>query len=201
VSEPPEASGEAPRVATARPSTIALMVTTSALVDRWRRTREGTIALARAVPPEHFDWRPHADAFSCGDIIRHLILAEQVFRLFIEASGRGEDWDPWKMTGPGEERLRNARPMVLEAAGMTDLGTTLDHCIELWAAQQAETEAVLAAVPDDALARVVEHPALALRAPLWEMFLLLMEHEIHHRGQLSAYLKMLRVEQPAMLMR
>lgn len=157
--------------------------------------------MARAVPPEHFDWRPHAGAFSCGDIVRHLMLAEQVFRLFLEASGRGEDWDPWGMTGPGEERLRNARRAVLEAAGTSELGSTVDECIEQWAAQQVETETVLAAVPDEALGRIVEHPALALRAPVWEMFLLMIEHEIHHRGQLSAYLKMLRVEQPAMLMR
>jgi hypothetical protein len=36
------------------------MLTNGQVIDRWRRTREGTLALVRAIPPEHFDWRPLA---------------------------------------------------------------------------------------------------------------------------------------------
>jgi uncharacterized damage-inducible protein DinB len=177
------------------------MLTTAALIDRWRRTREGTRALVQAIPAEHFDWRPHAAAFSCGDLVRHMMQAEQMFRLFLAAAGRGEAWDPWQMTGTGEDRLRSARRAILEGAGTSDLGTTVAACLDRWQAMQAETEAALATVTDEALARVVEHPVTVIRSPLWEMFLLMIEHEIHHRGQLSAYLKVLGVEQPALLMR
>jgi uncharacterized damage-inducible protein DinB len=177
------------------------MLTTRALIDRWRRTRAGTRALVQAIPPEHFDWRPHAEAFSCGDIVRHLMQAEEMFRLFLAAGGRGEPWDPWQMTGTGEDRLRSARRAILDGAGASELGTTAAACLAQWQAMEAETEAALATVTDQALANVVEHPVTVIRSPLWEMFLLMIEHEIHHRGQLSAYLKVIGVEQPALLMR
>jgi uncharacterized damage-inducible protein DinB len=177
------------------------MLTTAALIDRWRRTREGTVALVQSIPLEHFDWRPHPDAFSCGDIVRHLMQAEQVFGLLLAAAGRGEAWDPWQMTGSGEERLRSARRAILDGAGTVELGTTPAACLEHWHTLRGETEAALATVPDAALTNAVEHPVTAIRSPLWEMFLLMIEHEIHHRGQLSAYLKVLGVDQPALLMR
>ena len=177
------------------------MLTTDALIDRWRRTREGTRALVHAIPPEHFDWRPNPTAFSCGDIVRHLMQAEQMFRQLLAAGGRGEAWDPWQMTGTGEERLRNARQGIFEGAGTAELGTTAAACLDNWRAIEAETAAELATVSDEALARAVEHPIAALQSPLWGMFLHMIEHEIHHRGQLSAYLKVLGVEQPALLMR
>jgi uncharacterized damage-inducible protein DinB len=177
------------------------MLTTNALIDRWRRTRQGTRALVEAIPPEHFDWRPNATAFSCGDIVRHLMQAEQMFRQLLAAGGRGDAWDPWQMTGTGEERLRSARQAIFEGACTNELGSTAAACLERWRAIEAETEAELATVGDDALARGVDHPIAAIHSPLWGMFLHMIEHEIHHRGQLSAYLKVLGVEQPALLMR
>jgi uncharacterized damage-inducible protein DinB len=45
----------------------------------------------------------------------------------------------------------------------------------------------------------MEHPLLAMRVPVWDMFLVFIEHEIHHRGQLSAYLKALGVDQPTFI--
>ena len=57
----------------------------------------------------------------------------------------------------------------------------------------------LARIAPEQLAVEVVHPLMDLRLPLWEMLLTMVGHEIHHRGQLSAYLKMLGVEQPPFL--
>ena len=59
-----------------------------------------------------------------------------------------------------------------------------------------KTERELAAIPDAALTRELDHPLLALRVQLWDMFGLMVEHEAHHRGQLSGYFKVLGLEQP-----
>jgi uncharacterized damage-inducible protein DinB len=45
----------------------------------------------------------------------------------------------------------------------------------------------------------LEHPLSGFRGRLWELLLMMLEHESHHRGQLSAYLKVLRIETPAAL--
>ncbi len=177
------------------------MLTTAILMDRWRRTREGTLALVRAIPAGQFEWRPSERAFSCGDLVRHLMQAERVFRRIIESGVRQEPWDPWRLEGPGEERLRGSRERIRTSAADARFGTTPDACLARWREIQAETDAALSNVPDAALAVEVEHPLAAFRAPVWEMFLFMIEHEIHHRGQLSAYLKALDVDQPANLLR
>src|SRR5947199_10361277 len=79
-------------------------------------------------------------------------------------------------------------------------GASFAACLESWRGVQAKTEEQFAALTPEQLAGAqVEHPLLALRTPLWEMLLTMVGHEVHHRGQLSAYLKMLGVEQPAAL--
>ena len=65
---------------------------------------------------------------------------------------------------------------------------------------QAETESAFAAFTPEQLERVVvEHPIAGLRAPLAEMLHYMLSHEIHHRGQLSAYAKVLGLRQPPVL--
>jgi len=42
----------------------------------------------------------------------------------------------------------------------------------------------------------VHHPVAGLVAPLGEFIWFMASHEVHHRGQLSAYAKMLGLPQP-----
>lgn len=96
-----------------------------------------------------------------------------------------------------ERATGNPRRGAADAA----YGTTIAACLDRWGHVQLDTERALLAIPDAALARVVEHPGTGITGALWEMGLSMVEHEIHHRGQLSAYLKMLGVDQPALLTR
>ena len=45
------------------------------------------------------------------------------------------------------------------------------------------------------------HPLTGLKAAIGQMVLVMMSHEAHHRGQLSAYLKSRGVEHPTTLWR
>jgi uncharacterized damage-inducible protein DinB len=174
-------------------------MTSAQLVERFKRTRHGTRTLVGAIPEAHFGWRPHERAFSCGDLVRHLMQSEIFWRKLLVAGARGERFDPYQLPGSGEERLRAKRAAFLEGSHDEKWGTGVADCLARWADIQAKTERELAAIPDAALATEMEHPLLAMRVPVWDMFLVFIEHEIHHRGQLSAYLKALGVDQPTFI--
>jgi uncharacterized damage-inducible protein DinB len=170
-------------------------------LDYYRRQRSWTRSLVAAVPEEHFGWRPSESSFSCGELVRHLIQSEEFWRKLNLEAVEGKPFDPFGLAGDGRERMTAFRRSNLEAAGRAvRRGATFAECLEIWTPIQARTEAELARITPEQLAAVeVDHPLLAQRFPLWEALLIMVGHEVHHRGQLSAYLKMLGVEQPAIL--
>lgn len=177
------------------------MKTAGEFLAYFRRQRSWTLSLIPAVPEERFDWRPAAGAFSCGELVRHLIQSEVFWRRLIAESVAGGTFDPFGFQGSGKERLEALRPGNLSAAAQGEkLGATFAECLASWTRIQARTEEELAKLTPEQMAAVeVDHPLLAIRLPLWEGLLMMVGHEVHHRGQLSAYLKMLGIEQPAYL--
>ncbi|HEX9943375.1 MAG TPA: DinB family protein [Thermoanaerobaculia bacterium] len=176
------------------------MRTIEEFLDYFRRQRSWTRSLVAAVPEEHFGWRPAASAFSCGELVRHLIQSEGFWRRLMLEAVDGRPFDPFGLAGTGRERMTAFRPRNLASSQGEKFGSTFAECLESWRQVQARTEEELARISAEQLATVeVIHPLLALRFPLWEALLTMVGHEVHHRGQLSAYLKTLGVEQPAVL--
>jgi uncharacterized damage-inducible protein DinB len=176
------------------------MRTTAELLDFYRRQRSWTFTLVSAVPEELFDWRPSESSFSCGELVRHLMLSERFWRKLIVEAVEGRSFDPFGLPGDGRQRMTAFRQPNLEsAAAAENLGTTFAECLERWGPIQARTEEELGRLTPEQLDAVVDHPLLAIRLPAWEALLTMVGHEVHHRGQLSAYLKMIGVEQPAFL--
>jgi len=174
------------------------MITLADFLDHFRRQRRWTLSVVGAIPSRHFDWAPAKGAFSCGDLVRHLMQAEIFWCRLLTAAAAGESLDPFGLEGAAEERMQSFRGRNLESSHNTDYGASAAECVERWSKIQQRTETELGALPDSALVDVViDHPLTRLEAPLWEGLLVMIEHEAHHRGQLSAYLKMLEVEQPA----
>lgn len=175
------------------------MNTIAEFLGHFRRQRGWTLGVVEAVPQEHFDWAPAEDAFSCGDLIRHLMQAEIFWTRVIEHGARGETYDPFAMPEtPGVERMTAFRQPNLAAAHDPKYGTGVEECLAKWREISAQTERRMAAIPDAALhERRLTHPLAGIEGPLWEFLVAMLEHESHHRGQLSAYLKMLGVPQPA----
>ncbi len=167
----------------------------------YRRQRGWTRSLVAAMPEECFGWRPNPDAFGCGELVRHLIQSEVFWCRLLVAAAEGRPYDPFGLTGTSLERMTAFRRPNLESSRTAEkYGSTFAACLESWSRVQQKTEEELARLSPEQLAEVeVEHPLLVIRAPLWEMLLTMVGHEIHHRGQLSAYLKALGVEQPAVL--
>jgi uncharacterized damage-inducible protein DinB len=176
------------------------MRTIEDFLAHYRRQRRWTVALVEAVPEEHFGWAPAEGAFTCGGLVRHLISAESFWRRLLLAAARGEAYDPFAPLGlppEGEERMVAFRPRNLASSAEGKLGATFAECLAAWEGVAARTEAELAALTPEQLAGArLHHPLTGITVPLWEALLVFVEHEAHHRGQLSAYLKALGVPQP-----
>lgn len=172
----------------------------STLLEHYRRERRGTRLLIAAVPEELFDWTPHEGGFSLGGLVRHLMQAEIFWRKLLEAAIEGRDHDPFGLAGEPAARLVTFRPVNVDASNDERLGATFADCLEAWGPIQTKTEAFLESLSEEQIAGTrVRHPLVGLEGPLGQMVLVMVSHEGHHRGQLSAYLKNRGVEHPATL--
>jgi uncharacterized damage-inducible protein DinB len=172
----------------------------AALLRHYRRERRGTRLLVSAIPDELFDWVPEGSGFSLGGLVRHLIQAEAFWRRLLQAAAEGEEYDPFGLSGEAAERMERFRPMNEGASNDERLGKTAAECLETWSPVQSKTEAFLGSLTESQLAGArIRHPLLGLEESLGQSVLIMVAHEVHHRGQLSAYLKMHGVEQPTAL--
>ena len=173
------------------------MRTIQDFLDHFHRQRRWTRTLVEAVPEDRFDWAPSPSDFSCGDLVRHLMLAEVSFRRMLLAAARGESYDPFGLSGSLAERTEAFRPRNLEISHSERFGRSFAECLRIWEDIERKTAQELAAIPPEALhSRQAEHGLTGLKVPVWEMCLVMVGHEAHHRGQLSAYLKVLGLPQP-----
>ena len=56
------------------------MHTMTAFLEHFRRQRRATRKLVASIPDAHFTWAPTRDAFSCADVVRHMMQAEVFWR-------------------------------------------------------------------------------------------------------------------------
>jgi uncharacterized damage-inducible protein DinB len=165
---------------------------------RFRQEREWTRALVACLPEEAFGWRPAPDAFSCGELVIHLMQAERFWRKLLVEAVAGRDYDPFRLPGATTaERYAAFRAPNEASSRRPGLPATFADCLARWQEVQTETESAFAAFTSEQLGAVtVRHPVAGLQAPLEDMLDVMIGHEAHHRGQLSAYAKMLGVPQP-----
>jgi uncharacterized damage-inducible protein DinB len=136
------------------------------------RIRERTMRVAACIPADRIDWAPAPGKFSFGDLLRHLGAIERW--MFAENAQRR----PSSYPGHGRE-----------------LAGDLDSCLDYMRRMHAESMAIFATLDDDALREKCMTPGGAeLRIGKWLRSMI--EHEVHHRGQLYLMLSMLGVETP-----
>ena len=121
-----------------------------------RRTR----ALAQAVPADSLEWSPAPGRFTPGDILRHIAATER-----------------W-MWGENVQ----GRPSRYPGHG-ADLAEGKDAVLAYLDAMHAETVEIIASLSDEELSgRCMTVGGVELT--VWKWLRLMVEHEIHHRGQL-----------------
>ena len=146
--------------------------TAGAFVPYFENIRSRTMRVIRCVPPEQLEWRPREGAFSFGDLIRHLGAVER--HMFAENAQRR----PSRYPGHGPE-----------------LAEGYDAVIAYIERMHAETMAILNRLSDDDLLTVCTTPGGA-DIQVWKWLRAMVEHEVHHRGQIYLMLNLLGVPTP-----
>jgi uncharacterized damage-inducible protein DinB len=134
--------------------------------------RERTMRVARCIPADKIDWSYAPEKFTLGDILRHLATAER-YMWAENAQGR-----PARYTTHGKE-----------------LADGLENVLAFMERLHAESIAIFSNLSNDDLQRKCITPGDA-PITVWKWLRLMVEHEIHHRGQIYLYLGMLGIPTP-----
>jgi uncharacterized damage-inducible protein DinB len=138
-----------------------------------------TRKLLERVPDGHFDWKPHGKSFSLGQLAQHVATL------------------PWwgQVTLQQTEFDAAANPQLAPVTTRAALLDLFDrHAAATRQALNGKTDAELMApwALKNAGTTVFSMP----KVTVWRSFV--MNHLVHHRGQLSVYLRMQDVPLPAM---
>jgi uncharacterized damage-inducible protein DinB len=147
----------------------------ASLVSTWdylSKVHQRTTRVAQCIPPDKLEWSFRESKFTLGDLVRHIAAIERY--MFAETI-QGQ---PSRYTGCGRE-LADGYEAV-----MTFRETLHSQTVE-----------ILSRLGDEGLAGKCTTPDGA-RITIWKWLRLMMEHEIHHRGQIYLYLAMLEIPTP-----
>lgn len=141
-------------------------------LDYWEKVRGRTRRVVDRIPPESLEWTWKPGRFTPGDLVRHLAGIERW--MYAENARRL----PSRYPGHGQE-LASGLPAVL---------AYLERL-------HAESMEIFRGLSDADLQSKCATPGGAeIRIGKW--LRLMIEHEVHHRGQIYLYLAMLGVQTP-----
>ncbi len=153
----------------------------SEFVKYWRGFRGRTRRTLAVFPPDAGPWRPVKGAFCVADLARHLGRAERDF--FVA-----------RVCGM-PPRVALGSEAALGRGGGTDLTGALAELDALHEESCGMLTDLERREGPDALGRRATTPVGA-GITAWKLLRAMCEHEAHHRGQLSLYLRMVGVEPP-----
>lgn len=145
---------------------------TEPFIDYFEHVRGRTLRVARAVPAERMEWAPRPGTFSFGDILRHLGAIER-FMFAENVLGRQSRY-------PGHGRDL--------ADGFAETFAFLDR-------MHREALEIFRGLDAADLQRRCPTPG-GISIPVWKWLRSMIEHEIHHRGQIYLMLNILEVPSP-----
>jgi uncharacterized damage-inducible protein DinB len=142
------------------------------LADYIDRIRHRTMRVVACVPPDRVDWTYREGKFTFGDLMRHLGAIERW--MFAENAQR----KPSRYPGHGKE-------LAADYVAAVDFMTRM----------HGEAMEIFRRLTDDDLDQKCMTPGGAeLRIGKWLRSMV--EHEVHHRGQIYLYLGMLGIDTP-----
>jgi uncharacterized damage-inducible protein DinB len=145
-----------------------------AFLSYFENIRSRTTRVIDCIPREHFEWRPQDGMFSFADLVRHLAATER-----------------WMF---GE----NARCLPSRYPGHgSELANGYDAVIAYYHNAHGEMVAILQSLTTADLEKRTVTPGGA-PIPVWKWLRSMVEHEVHHRGQIYLMLRLLNVPTPAL---
>jgi uncharacterized damage-inducible protein DinB len=136
------------------------------------KVHQRTQRVVRCIPPDKLSWTYRPGKFTLGDLVRHIATIER-YMLAETVAGR-----PSRYSGCGPE-LADGYEGVLT------------FCERL----HAESVQIFSSLTPDDLQRKCTTPDGA-QLTVWKWLRAMVEHEIHHRGQIYLYLSLLEVPTP-----
>ena len=134
--------------------------------------RSRTDRVVACIPPDELEWRPRAGAFSFGDLIRHIAATE---RFMFAENVQG---NPSRYPGHG-----------------TELAAGYEEVIGYLAKMHAESMDIFRSLsPEDLVGKCV--PPGGSPISVWKWLRAMVEHEVHHRGQIYLMLGILGIPTP-----
>jgi uncharacterized damage-inducible protein DinB len=134
--------------------------------------RARTLRVLHAIPPDKLEWRHSDGVFSPGDLARHIAAVERY--TFAE-----------NVLG---------RPSRYQGCG-TDLADGRENVIAFMGKMHEETVDLLKDLTPQDLERKGTSPQ-GVPVTAWKLLRAMIEHEIHHRGEMYVYLALLGVPRP-----
>jgi uncharacterized damage-inducible protein DinB len=141
-------------------------------LDYWDSVRARTRRVVTCIPPERLEWTHKDGAFTLGDLVRHLAAIER-FMYAETAAGR-----PSRYQGCGR-----------------DLADGYDDVLDFFDRLDRESREIVGGLSEADLARKCETPA-GVPITTWKWLRAMVEHEVHHRGQIYLMLNQLGVPTP-----
>jgi uncharacterized damage-inducible protein DinB len=138
-------------------------------VRNWNYTHKQTARIIKAAPPESLEWRPKEGMFSLRELVSHFPQAEIAF-------------------------VRTAMDGRYSKIELDLTGRTPEEIAAIFDENHARLAEEVATLTSELLAREVEFAGHKLRCR--DLLKVLVEHEIHHRGQLYTYFHLAGVEPP-----
>lgn len=148
------------------------ITTVGPFLEYYEKIRQRTTKVIDCIPPERLDWTYREGKFTFADLIRHLAATERY--MYAENAQR----KPSRYPGCGKDL----------ADGYESVRGFLDR-------MHAESIAIFRGLSDADLAGRCTTPG-GTEITIWKWLRAMVEHEIHHRGQMYLYLSMLGVPSP-----
>jgi uncharacterized damage-inducible protein DinB len=141
-------------------------------LDYYERIRERTLRVAKVIPPDQIEWTFQAGRFTLGDLLRHLATIER-YQFAETVAGRVSSYP-----GCGGE-LADGYDNVLAYVNRL---------------HRESVEIFSRLTPADLKGKCLTPDNTPITT--WKWLRAMVEHEIHHRGQIYLYLALLGVATP-----
>lgn len=147
------------------------------LANLSRIIRERTIRRIDQIPEGFINWRLNNTAMSFVEIVQHLIHVDELFLNLMKSPKKHYIW----VLGTDEPNMH---------VGEQTFGSMMGKLKSL----QEKREKVIRNLSDKEMIQKVSNENDEEMTLWWFIMRNLIEHEVYHRGQMSAYLKLLKGE-------
>lgn len=141
-------------------------------LDYLDKIHRRSMRVIACIPADKLDWSYCDGKFTLGDLVRHIGAIERYM------FGETIQGKPSRYNGCGKE-----------------LADGLEKVVEFNKTMHRETVEIIRSLGEEGMTRKCTTPDGA-SITVWKWLRLMVEHEIHHRGQIYLYLAMLNVPTP-----